>query len=91
MYSYNKYTTLLYPCWYSKDVHRTKCQARTIARLTRSLYSTKMARIRCYTMLRTIVILSAKTYNIQQVRKRSVIGWVMGGGLTKSLLIGLAR
>ena len=36
-------------------VHRTKCQALTIALLTRSPYTTKIARIRCYTMLSTIV------------------------------------
>ena len=35
----------------SKDVHRTKCQALTIAGLTHSLYTTQMARIRRYTML----------------------------------------
>ena len=33
---------------------RTKCQALTIARLTHSPYATKIARIRCYTMLSTI-------------------------------------
>ena len=47
-------TTTIYRCRYSKDVHRTKCQALTIARLTRSLYTTKLTRIRCYTMLRVL-------------------------------------
>ena len=41
-------------CRYSKDVHRYKCQALTITRLSHSLYKTKIARIRCYTMLCTI-------------------------------------
>ena len=35
----------------SKDVRRTKYQALTISRLTHSPYTTKIARIRCYTML----------------------------------------
>ena len=39
---------------YSTDVHRTKCKALTITRLTHSPYTTKIARIRCYTMLSTI-------------------------------------
>ena len=43
----------IYRCWYSK--YRTKCPSLTIARLTHSLYTTKMARIRCYTMLSTIL------------------------------------
>ena len=34
--------TKIYRCWYSKDVHRTKCQALAIVRIT-----TKIARIRC--------------------------------------------
>ena len=33
-------------CLYSKDVHRTKCQALIITRLTHSPYSTKIARIK---------------------------------------------
>ena len=37
----------LYFCRYSKDVHRNKCQTLTMARLTHSLYTTKIARIRC--------------------------------------------
>ena len=47
--------TTIYCCRYSKDVHRTKCQAPTIARLIHSPYATKIARIRCYTMLSTIL------------------------------------
>ena len=47
--------TTIHRCRYSKDVHRNKCQARTIARLALSLYSTKIARIRRYTMLSTIL------------------------------------
>ena len=39
--------------YHSEDVHRTKCQAPTIARLTHSLYTTEIASIRCYTMLST--------------------------------------
>ena len=34
------------PCRYSKDVHRTKCKALTITRLTHSPYTTKIARVR---------------------------------------------
>ena len=44
----------IYRCRYSKDVHGTKCQSPTIARLTQSLYTAKTARIRCYTTLSTI-------------------------------------
>ena len=51
--------TTIYRCWCSKDVHRTKCQALSIVRLTHSLYTTKLARIRCYTMLSNIFT----TYN----------------------------
>ena len=36
--------TTIYLCRYSKDVHRTKCQALTIVRLTHSPYTTKIAR-----------------------------------------------
>ena len=43
--------------------------ALTIATLTDSPYTTKAARIRCYTMLSTI--LSARTYNIQYMRTLS--------------------
>ena len=39
---------------YSKDVHRTKSKALTIASLTHFLCTTKIARIRRYTMLSTI-------------------------------------
>ena len=46
--------TRIYLCWYSKDVHRTKCQAIKIARLSHSPYTTHIARVRCYTMLSTI-------------------------------------
>ena len=55
--------TTIYLCWYSKEVHRTKCKALTIARLTHTLYTTKMARIRCYTMLGTIF----KCQDIEQI------------------------
>ena len=41
-------------CRYSEDVHRTECKALSIATLTRSLYATKIARVRCYTMLSAI-------------------------------------
>ena len=44
----------IYHCRYIENVHRTKCQALTITRLTHSLYATKIARIRRYTMLSTI-------------------------------------
>ena len=46
--------TTIYRWRYRKDAHRNKCQAITIARLTHSLYTTKIARIRCYMMLSTI-------------------------------------
>ena len=46
--------TTVYLCHYSKDVHRTKCQALSITRLTHSPYITEIARIRRYTMLSTI-------------------------------------
>ena len=67
--------TTIYLCQYSKDVHRTKCQALTITRLTHSPYTltitrlthspytTKIARIRCYTT--TILFWSPWKYNIQ--------------------------
>ena len=45
--------TTIYLRRYSKDVHRTECQALTITRLTHHLYTTKIARIKCYTMLST--------------------------------------
>ena len=35
-------------------IETSKCQALTIARLTHSPYTTKTARIRCYTMQSTI-------------------------------------
>ena len=38
--------TTIYRYRYSKDVHRIKCQALTIARLTHSPFTTKVARIR---------------------------------------------
>ena len=38
--------TTLDLCRYSKDVHRTKCQALTIVRLTHSLYTIKQASTR---------------------------------------------
>ena len=47
--------TTIYRCRYSKDDHRTKCQALTIVSLTHSPYTTKIARIRCYTMLSTVI------------------------------------
>ena len=40
-----------------------KGQALTIARLTNSPYTTKIARIRYYTML--VLFLSARTHNLQ--------------------------
>ena len=43
-----------YRCRYIKDVHRTKCQALTIAWLTHSPYTTKIGKIRCCTMFSTI-------------------------------------
>ena len=46
--------TTTYRWWNSTDGHRTKCQALTIARLTHSLYATKIARIRDDTMLSTM-------------------------------------
>ena len=47
--------TTIYRCRYSRDVHRTKCQALTIARLTHSRYTRKIARIRRYTILDNIL------------------------------------
>ena len=41
----------IYCWWYRKNVCRNKFQALTIVRLTHSPYTTKLARIRCYTML----------------------------------------
>ena len=46
---------MMYHCWNSKDVHRTKYQVLTIVRLTHSQYTTKIARMRCYTMTSTIL------------------------------------
>ena len=37
-------------CRYSKGAHRTKCQALTITRLTHSPATSKIDRIRCYTL-----------------------------------------
>ena len=53
----------IYRCRYSKDVHRTKCQALTIIRLTHFAYPTKITRTSCYTMLSTF--LPTRLYNIQ--------------------------
>jgi hypothetical protein len=77
-------------CLYSKDVHRTKCQAQRIARLIQSLYPKKIARIRCYKMLSTIfeckdvqhtISLYIKYqdvhHTIQKVHKRCVRGMAM--------------
>ena len=36
--------TTIYHCWYIKNVHRIKCRALTIVRLTHFLYTTKIAR-----------------------------------------------
>ena len=44
-----------------KDVHRTQCSALTIVWLTLSPYTTKIARIRCYTTKHYSTI----KYNIQ--------------------------
>ena len=44
--------TTMHLCGYSEDVHRTKWQALTIARLTHSPYTTEIARLRRYTMLK---------------------------------------
>ena len=49
-----KRETTIYRCGYSRDIHRTMCQALTITRLTHSPYATKIGRIRCYTMPSTI-------------------------------------
>ena len=55
---YNKYICQKekqqYICQYIKDVHKTRCQALTIVRLTPSPYTTKIAMSRCYTILSTI-------------------------------------
>ena len=63
--------TTIYRCWYSKDVHRTKCQALTVARLTHSPYTTKLARIRGHMMLSTILKCKSVTphcmYNRQNI------------------------
>ena len=42
-------------CRYTKDVHRTKWQALTIARLNLSPYTTKIERIRRDTLLSTAI------------------------------------
>ena len=42
--AFNQQVKTIYLCWYSKDVHRTKCKALTIARLTHSLYKYKNIR-----------------------------------------------
>ena len=52
---------MIYRCWYSKDVQRTKSPVLMIARLIHSLYTTKVARLRCYKMLSTIF----KCYDVQ--------------------------
>ena len=52
--SHQKKETKIYRSSYSKDVHRNKYQAYTIATLTHFLYTTKIARIRRYMMLSTI-------------------------------------
>ena len=46
----------IYLCRYSKDVHRTKCQALTTPSLTRSPYTTQIARIRCYTKMTPLIV-----------------------------------
>ena len=60
--TYNKYIYQKKEKQQYKDVHRTKCQAQTITRLTHSLYTTKIARIRCYTMLSTIFSMLCRVY-----------------------------
>ena len=52
--------TTMYLCRYSKDVHRNKYRALPIARLTSSPYTTKTARIRCYTMLSGFPVIRAE-------------------------------
>jgi hypothetical protein len=59
----------MYRCRYSKDVHRTKCQELTIARLTHSLYTTKIARIRRDIMLSTIFKCTDVQYTISEYIK----------------------
>ena len=77
------------PCRYSEDVHRTECQALTIARLTHSSYTTKIARIRCYnaTMLRTAfncqdvqhtISVYIKCWDVQTYTKCERGGWGRG-------------
>ena len=45
---------MIYRCQYRKDVHRNMCKALRIVRLTPSLYTTMIARIRRYSRLSTI-------------------------------------
>ena len=67
----------IYLCLYSKNVHRTKCQALTIAKLTHSPYTTKIARKRCYIMLSTIF----KCQGVQCTLGVSEgVGGIRGGG-----------
>ena len=54
----------IYLCGYSKDVHRTKCQALTITRLTHSLYTTEIVRIRRYTVLCHLIVSVGLTQHI---------------------------
>ena len=48
---------------YRTDIHRNKCQALTVARLTHSPYTTNIARIRCYPMASTIECQGCTTYD----------------------------
>ena len=56
----------MYRCQYIKDVHRTKSQALTFARLTPSPYTTKIARIRRYTIISTILTFQGVEHTISK-------------------------
>ena len=76
--TYNNYicqkkASTIYSCRCSKHVHRTKCQALTIARLTHSLYATKTARIRRYTMLKTARIRRYTTLKTARIRRYTTL------------------
>ena len=80
---------ILYCCRYSKDVHRTKCQALTIVRFTHSPYTTKIARIRCHTIILLLLstIFKCEDWSLEsfvdyiiiechQMSERAEAGWL---------------
>ena len=65
-------------CQYSKDIHRTKCQALTITRLTHSPLTTKIARTRRHTMLSTICNNVFKCQDVQHTICVRGLRWCRG-------------